>query len=83
MKIINIEKINGRIVNWDKKQMYPVKITYKKRFQKKIMCAFPIERGPTFGSGEVQYIYYVDSLGKTLNESESINNYIIINQKPL
>jgi len=81
MNIINIERIEGHSINWNRRVMYPVKVTYKKWFQTKTMSLFPTDKGPTFGSGEIHYLYYADSLGEIFdNISDRINTYVRTNQ---
>ena len=81
MKILNIEKIKGKSIVFNGITMYPVKVTYRKWFQKKTLNLFPTNIGPTFGSEKILYLYYADSLGEKYEDiSERINTYVTTNQ---
>ena len=73
-------KIDGDTIMFDNYTIYPVKITYREWFQNKTMLLFPTNQGPTFGTGKILYLDYVDSVGKKFYESEQINNYVKLNQ---
>lgn len=78
MNIINIEPLeNGNVVDLYGSQIRSVEVTYKSWFSSKKIKLHPTNFGPTFGTGTIHWLEFVDDLGKKMEDEicKQLTNY--------